>query len=162
VRPGNTYGSFAVQAGGAVGAYLIGRWTGHSKLTAAGLDVIRAQVVTQAWVQTLKLSANRQRPDGTRFSFPSGHVASSFATAGIVQREFGWKVALPFYGLGTYVASARMAQNHHYLSDVIFGASIGLASAHSLQIRSGNHALAVSPGAVGSGIGVNFRLVNRH
>lgn len=89
-------------------------------------------------------------------------MASSFATAGIVQREFGWKVGLPFYGLGTYVASARIAQNHHYLSDVIFGAAVGLASAHSLRIGHGAHALEVSPGVTGSGVGVNFSLVNRH
>lgn len=162
VSPGNTYGSFAVQAGGAFGAYLIGRWSDHPRLTQVGLDVIRVQVVTQAWVQAVKLSINRERPDGTPYSFPSGHVASSFATAGIVQREFGWKVGLPMYGLGTYVAAARVAQNHHYLSDVIFGAAVGLASAHSLRISHGTHSLLVSPGVVGAGLGVNVSLERRH
>lgn len=162
VRPGNTYGSFAVQAGGALGTYLIGRWSDQPRIAQVGLDVIRAQVVTQAWVQAAKLSINRERPDGTPFSFPSGHVASSFATAGIVQREFGWKVGLPMYGLGTYVAAARVAQNHHYLSDVIFGAAVGLASAHSLRISHGTHTLQVSPGVVGAGVGVNFSLERRH
>lgn len=162
VSPGNTYGSFAVQAGGAFGTYLIGRWSDHPRLAQVGLDVIRVQVVTQVWVQAVKLSVNRERPDGTPYSFPSGHVASSFATAGIVQREFGWKVGLPMYGLGTYVAAARVAQNHHYVSDVIFGAAVGLASAHSLRISHGTHSLLVSPGVVGTGLGVNFSLERRH
>jgi len=70
VRPGNTYGSFAVQAGGALGTYLIGRWSDHPRLAQVGLDVIRAQVVTQAWVQAAKLSINRERPTARRIRSP--------------------------------------------------------------------------------------------
>ena len=147
VKPGNTYGSLAVQGGGALGAYLVGHWSGNQRLAQFGLDVVRAQLVTQAWVQTVKVSVNRQRPDGTSYSFPSGHVASSFATATVVQREFGWKLGAPMYGLASYVAAARIAQNHHYLSDVAFGAALGVAGAHSLTIGSRAHALRVSPSA---------------
>lgn len=158
VRPGNTVGSFAVQAGVAVGAFALGRLTQHPRLAQTGLDALRAQVVTQAWVQAVKISVNRQRPDGTRFSFPSGHVATTFATAEVVRRDLGWKAGVPMYALGVYVASARMAQNHHYLSDVLFGAAIGLASAHSLRLGHGAAPLVLTPVVTPGGAGVQFSI----
>ena len=162
VKAGNTYGSLAVQGGGALGAYLVGHWSGNPHLAQFGLDVVRAQLVTQTWVQAVKVSVNRRRPDGTSFSFPSGHVASSFATATIVQREFGWKLGAPMYGLASYVAAARIAQNHHYLSDVAFGAALGIAGAHSLTLRSRDHTWRVSPSSLGGGVGVQVRRERRN
>lgn len=160
-KPGNIIGSFAVQGGLSVGAYALGRMTDHPRIAQTGLDALRAQIVTQAWVQAIKISVHRQRPDGTRFSFPSGHVATTFATAEVVRRDLGWKAGVPMYALGVYVASARMAQNHHYLSDVLFGAAIGLASAHSLRLGHGPAALTLTPVAVPGGAAVQVGLAGR-
>lgn len=161
VKPGNLLGSFAVQAGGAFGAYMVGRWSGHPRLAEIGLDVMRAQIVTQTFVQATKFSVNRQRPDGTSFSFPSGHVATTFATAGVLHRHLGWKVGLPVYGLGAYVGAARMAHNRHYMSDVIVGAAAGLASAYSLRISHGAHQWRVSPSAGMGAVGVSVSISSR-
>lgn len=83
-------------------------------------------------VNTLKHSTNVVRPDGSNnHSFPSGHTATAFMTATMLTKEYGHKSA--WVGIGAYsVASAtglmRMANNKHWLSDVLTGAGIGILS----------------------------------
>jgi membrane-associated phospholipid phosphatase len=86
-------------------------------------------------VQTVKHTVRRERPDGTnRAAFPSGHSASAFATATVLQRHYGWKVGVPAYGLGSYIALARMAWNRHHATDVVMGAGFGIASARTVTM----------------------------
>lgn len=46
-----------------------------------GLDLLRAELEEEAIVQALKFSVRRTRPDGTPYSFPSGHAAATFGLA---------------------------------------------------------------------------------
>lgn len=81
-------------------------------------------------VQGLKNTTNVMRPDGSdNHSFPSGHTATAFMTATMLNKEYGYKS--PWIGVGAYsVATAtglmRMANNKHWLSDVLVGAGIGI------------------------------------
>ena len=83
-------------------------------------------------VNTLKQTTNVERPDGSnRHSFPSGHTATAFMTATMFNKEYGHKS--PWIGIGAYsVATAtglmRVANNKHWLSDVLTGAGIGILS----------------------------------
>lgn len=83
-------------------------------------------------VNTLKQTTHVVRPDGSNdHSFPSGHTATAFMTATMLTKEYGHKS--PWIGIGAYtVASAtglmRMANNKHWLSDVLTGAGIGILS----------------------------------
>lgn len=83
-------------------------------------------------VNTLKTTTQVERPDGSnRHSFPSGHTATAFMTATMLTKEYGH--ISPWIGIGAYsVASAtglmRMANNKHWLSDVMTGAGIGIMS----------------------------------
>lgn len=83
-------------------------------------------------VNTLKRTTNVTRPDGTdRHSFPSGHTATAFMTATMLAKEYGGRS--PWISIGAYsMASAtglmRMANNKHWLSDVMTGAGIGILS----------------------------------
>ncbi len=78
----------------------------------------------------MKYSWKIMRPDGSsRNSFPSGHTATAFMSATLLTREYGHKS--PFIGIGAYsVATAtglmRMANNRHWLSDVLTGAGVGV------------------------------------
>lgn len=89
-------------------------------------------VIMAAVVNTLKTTTQVERPDGSnRHSFPSGHTATAFMTATMLAKEYGHKS--PWIGVGAYtVASAtglmRMANNKHWLSDVMTGAGIGILS----------------------------------
>ena len=58
-------------------------------------------------------------------SFPSGHASVTFAAATVIERHLGWKKAALAYVIAAYVASSRIHDNRHYLSDVIFGAATG-------------------------------------
>jgi hypothetical protein len=108
---------------------------------------MRAQFVSQMWVQALKFSTQRTRPDESDdLSFPSGHSASSFATAAVLHRHFGWKVGIPAFVVAGYVATARVHDNRHYLSDVVFGAAMGIAGERTVM-RSGRYTIRVAPTA---------------
>lgn len=83
-------------------------------------------------VYSLKQTTHVTRPDGSNdHSFPSGHTATAFMTATMLTKEYGHKS--PWIGIGAYsVATAtglmRMANNKHWLSDVLTGAGVGILS----------------------------------
>lgn len=83
-------------------------------------------------VNSLKYSAQVERPDGTDLrSFPSGHTATAFMTATMLAKEYGFRS--PWVGIGAYTVAAatglmRMANNKHWLSDVMTGAGVGIVS----------------------------------
>lgn len=81
-------------------------------------------------VNTLKRTTNVERPDGSnRHSFPSGHTATAFMTATMLNKEYGHKspwIGVGAYGMATATGLMRMANNKHWLSDVLTGAGIGI------------------------------------
>ncbi len=83
-------------------------------------------------VNTLKQTTHVVRPDGSNdHSFPSGHTATAFMTATMLTKEYGHRS--PWIGIGAYTVAAgtglmRMANNKHWLSDVLTGAGIGILS----------------------------------
>ena len=83
-------------------------------------------------VNTLKQTTHVVRPDGSNdHSFPSGHTATAFMTATMLTKEYGHKS--PWVGIGAYTTASatglmRMANNKHWLSDVLTGAGIGILS----------------------------------
>lgn len=155
-EPGAVMGNGWVQVGGAFGVYVIGRASDHPRLGLLGADLVRSQIINTAITQGLKVAVNRQRPDGTSHSFPSGHASASFATATVVQRNFGWKVGVPAYAVAAFVGSSRLQENRHYLSDVLFGAAVGIVSGRTTTIGRGHATFAVAPVATRGGIGVAF------
>ena len=152
---GNIMGSFVFQAGVAFGGYGLGKVIHNDKLAMVGRDVIRAQILSQAIVQTVKVTVRRPRPDASNnLSFPSGHSASAFATATVLQRHYGWKAGVPAYAFGSYVALARMAWNRHHATDVVMGAGLGIASARTVTMSVGGSKfnLGVQPQAGGASL----------
>jgi membrane-associated phospholipid phosphatase len=154
---GNVIGSFAFQASASLATYGIGKATHNQKTAAVGRDLMRAQLLSQGMVQLTKVTVQRERPDGSdHMSFPSGHAASMFASASILQTYYGWKVGAPAYALGSYVALARMAYNKHHATDVVMGAAFGFVSAKTvtMSFASSKFSLGVQPQA--GGASVNF------
>jgi membrane-associated phospholipid phosphatase len=67
--------------------------------------------------------------DEPNLSFPSGHTCLAFATAACLGIFIPrWKYL--FYALAVVVGIERVAENAHYLSDVIAGAAVGTLSTH--------------------------------
>jgi hypothetical protein len=157
---GNIGGNFLVQTGAAVGTWAIGRMADSPRTAAIGSDLIRAQFVSQVVVQGVKFVTRRDRPDASNnHSFPSGHTASAFATASVLERHLGWKAGLPAYGFATYVGLARMSANKHHLSDVMMGAAVGIAAGRSVTVgvAGATFDLGVAPTTGGAAISFTKR-----
>lgn len=153
---GETAGGARSQLALALGTYAVGRFSGQHKIAAVGADLIQAQILAQTLTAGIKMSVRRTRPDGTQYSFPSGHSSVTFATATVLQRDLGWKVGVPAYGFATYVAASRIQDKRHFLSDVTFGAAIGIVAGRSVTVGRGNAKFAVAPSAAPGGGGVAF------
>jgi hypothetical protein len=109
-----------------LGTYAFGRIFDQPKMSHLGMDLLQAQILTEMLVEPIKLATGRERPDGSnRMSFPSGHAAITFAGATVIERHLGWRKALLGYAIASYVASSRLHDNRHYVSDVVFGAAVG-------------------------------------
>jgi membrane-associated phospholipid phosphatase len=148
--PGAIAGRTYVHFAGAAITYVWGRAARQPRVAHIGVDLIRAQLMTYALTQAVKLSARRERPDGSNNrSFPSGHASITFASATVLQRHFGWRGAL-LYPVASYVAMSRLHENRHYLSDVIFGAALGLVAGRTVT-RHGRNQWTVSPALMPDG-----------
>ena len=154
---GNIAGGVLVQTGAAFGLYSVAKLAGSNQFAAVGADLVRSQVLSQAIVQAGKFTTRRSRPDGSNsHSLPSGHTASAFATATVLQQHFGWKVGVPAYGFGAYVAASRMSANKHHLSDVLLGAAIGVAAGRTVTIGTGSTRFDVGVAPTMGGAAVTF------
>ena len=159
-EPGSKYGAFAIMLGGSFAVYGVGRISGHRHMAVVGADLVRGQIVAQLWVQALKYTVQRERPDQSdNVSFPSGHAAGGFAAAAVVARHYGWKAAIPAYIGATYIASARVHDNKHYLSDVTFGAAMGLAGARTVMLKAGRYGIQMAPALAPGGVALGVTLV---
>lgn len=123
---GKWIGQTPVQVGAAIGVYAWGRVEDEPKVSHFGMDLLRAQIVTGALTTGLKVATQRERPDhSNNHSFPSGHASVTFATATVIERHLGWKMSVVGYTIAGYVASSRLHDNRHWLTDVVFGAAVG-------------------------------------
>jgi hypothetical protein len=147
-KPGKVIGSAGFQTGTALGLWLVGRYvvpknedgSRSNRMSHLGLDLLRAQIVSQAMVHAIKYSVRRDRPTGECCAFPSGHAASAFSSASVFERHFGERGSWWALTAASYVAASRLVDNRHFLSDVVFGAALGEAVGWTVVGRHGrNH-----------------------
>ena len=88
-----------------------------------------ANTVTRVTVYELKKAIPAMRPDGGMEAMPSGHSAEAFVAATFMYEEYKDKnllLALSGYTMAIATAYFRMANNRHWLADVIVGGGIGI------------------------------------
>ncbi|MBW3552283.1 MAG: phosphatase PAP2 family protein [Gemmatimonadetes bacterium] len=134
------------------GLYAAGRLTDNGSMADVGLHALEAFVMAEVVTVVLKYTAGRSRPrrdatdpfdfklfrgllQGSDFqAFPSGHTSGAFAVAAAFAHEMErlWGGSPWLYGLvyvpASFVGVSRMFDNHHWTSDVVFGAAIGAFS----------------------------------
>jgi hypothetical protein len=152
--PAKYYGDTPEQVALSIGTYAYGRIFDQPKVSHLGMDLLRAQALTEVMVEPIKFATQRTRPDGSNnLSFPSGHAAVTFAGATVLERHLGWKKAALAYVIAAYVASSRMHDNVHYLSDVVFGAAIGTIAGRTVT-EHGRETWTLVPAAVPGGTAI--------
>jgi len=159
-QAGDLLGEGAVHAAAGFAVYLSGRALRNTDVGRLGSDLLRAQIVSGVITDGLKLATNRTRPDGGKYSFPSGHAASAFASAAVLHHHFGWKAGVPSYAIASYVATSRVAYDRHFLSDVVFGAGIGLASSFATTFHLRDTSIDVTPALTLSSAAFNITIRN--
>ena len=158
--PGKWIGSFYVQAGTATGLYVIGRYMlphaagapRTNKVSHLGFDLLRALIVSQTFTLGVKYAVRRDRPEGDCCAFPSGHASATFATASVLERHLGYRGAWPTFAIAAFVATSRLHDNRHFLSDVLFGGALGVASGWTVVGRHGRSTYALMPVSVKGGV----------
>ena len=109
------------------------------RLEYAGLTLLYTSTVTGL----LKIVVNRQRPNGKNYhSFPSGHTSHSFTVAALVKELYGPGPGTVAYGCAAITALHRIQDGDHYLSDVIFGAGLGIVIARGIALTYSSNELA--------------------
>ena len=149
--PGKYLGGTPVQMAFSIGTWALGRAMDKPKVSHLGMDLLRAQALTEIMVEPIKFATHRERPDGSNHqSFPSGHAAITFAAATVIERHLGWKNSIAAYAVASYVATSRLLDNRHYLSDVVFGAAVGSIAGRTVT-RHGRDTWTLTPTVVPGG-----------
>ena len=105
---------------------------GKNNIRDRSIIFLMSNLFLNTTVSSLKKITREQRPDGSSYqSFPSGHTAEAFASAEFLRQEY--KAVSPWYGLAGYATATatgllRVYNNKHWLSDIIAGAGVGIAS----------------------------------
>jgi membrane-associated phospholipid phosphatase len=94
--------------------------------------LLKGELMVGGLTALLKNTTHQLRPDNSTYnSFPSGHTAQAFAAATFLSEEYKDRIRwMPYaaYSLATGVGMMRMANNRHYISDVLVGAGLGILS----------------------------------
>jgi membrane-associated phospholipid phosphatase len=62
----------------------------------------------------------------------------------------------------TYVATSRLVEDRHFMSDVVFGAALGLASGWTVVGRHGREQFALEPVPVRGGVMIALTRTDSH
>jgi hypothetical protein len=153
-RPAHIFGDTPEQVAMSLGTYAYGRIFDAPKVSHLGMDLLRAQILSEAMVEPLKFATHRERPDlSNNQSFPSGHASITFAAATVIERHLGWKRSVLGYVVASYVATSRLHDNRHYLSDVVFGAATGTIAGRTVT-QHGRNVWTLAPVNVPGGIAI--------
>jgi membrane-associated phospholipid phosphatase len=119
----------------------------NDKVTHAGLRLLFSAGLSAGAAQGIKLVIGRERPldnvsawdfDPPKFdaAFPSGHTTAAFAMATSLADDIHrpW-ATVALYSVATGVAVSRVYQQEHWVSDVVGGAALGIASAKLINGR---------------------------
>lgn len=113
------------------GLNLAGLKSKHGLADGTGLLVL-SQALMSGSTFFVKKVAKRYRPDHSdRYSFPSGHTATAFASAEFLYQEYHdvspW-IGYAGYTVATATGIFRLYNNRHWVSDIVAGAGFGIAS----------------------------------
>lgn len=161
---GNAFGNGLYVYPSLLAFTIAGKVLGSRVLYGVSSRALKSAVLAGAGAVVLKSIVGRERPaadnafkfhplnfkDRTN-SFPSGHTTLAFAVATSFAREIkgSWDDAA-LYSLATLTAYARLHDDRHWMSDVVFGAGVGILSTRFIHRREAK--LLLGKGVVGASL----------
>jgi len=136
---GEIYGNGVFPVAASAASYGLGKIIHSKRLQKFGSDLIQAQAVNGVMTLVMKAGINRTRPDGSPYSYPSGHTSSAFTTAGVVYSDFGPGLGIPAFAAAGYVGLSRLQEGKHYFSDIVAGGILGTYISLKLAHRKKNN-----------------------
>jgi len=137
------YVQYSAILGGAM--YAAGLFAREKWLRTTGRQLIQALIYGGTLTMGMRYVLGRHRPytsekdqyefewftsDGELQSFPSGHIVVAMTTSTILaERIDTWWARAILYPMAFLTGYARMYNDKHWLSDIIFGTAIGYGSA---------------------------------
>jgi len=128
----------------------------------------KAELLMTVIVRGMKNWIPSERPSGSGMnSMPSGHTAQAFLSATILDMEYRntspW-ISVGGYAVATTTAVYRMANNQHWISDILIGAGIGIFSTNIVyythRYRWGKkNNIVILPAVYKNGGGVSFAMI---
>ncbi|HEY7286900.1 MAG TPA: phosphatase PAP2 family protein [Vicinamibacterales bacterium] len=156
-KPGEILGQLGTLLGSASIVYAVGRIKDQPKVSHLGMDLIESLAMSEAVTQALKYATQRERPDHSDdHSFPSGHAADTFAFATALERHLNWRYSVPAYVFASYVAISRLPANRHWLSDAVFGATVGIIAGRTVTSHEAERPYPVAVVAVPGGMAIMY------
>ena len=137
-KVGEVLGSYYVVAPTVGGLLIAGHGSQNDRFHSFTYALAQATVLNEGLVEGLKVAVRRTRPDGSdNYSFPSGHAATSFMAATVVEQYYGWKAGIIGYSVASFISVSRLRKNVHWASDVTAGATLGYIVGSSVCRRTG-------------------------
>jgi membrane-associated phospholipid phosphatase len=104
------------------GDYLL---TKNEKSLDRTLLMTKATLYSGVIADITKVVVNEKRPNGGKYSFPSGHSTTAFAFSSVVMMEHSLPFGIAANAMAAFVGFSRLNDNAHYLQDVLAGATLG-------------------------------------
>jgi membrane-associated phospholipid phosphatase len=156
-KPGAVLGELYTLLPTAAAVYAVGRIKDEPKVSHLGMDLVEALAMSEALTAALKYTTRRERPDGSgKTSFPSGHAADTFAFATALERHLNWRFAVPAYIFASYVAISRLPANRHWLSDTVFGSTVGIIAGRTVTSHEAERPYPVAFTIIPGGVAVMY------
>lgn len=132
----NILGTGVPGAVAGLGLLTYGYLGSHPREIQSGQAHLESLLATGVFSIALKFATHRERPDGSNFqSFPSAHTSTVFASATSLHVMYeSLPLDIVTYGLGVYTGMSRMTASKHHLSDVVFGATLGIVCGRAYSI----------------------------
>ncbi len=88
-----------------------------------------------------------ERPNGSDYSFPSGHTSMACSGAAFLQERYGWHYGLPGYLVAGFIGYTRVDEDMHHWRDVAAGCALAYGMGRLFTSRWHDPNLVITPTA---------------
>ncbi len=110
-----------------------------------GYTVGSTFLLTHAIKHAANGTAWGERPNGSDYSFPSGHTSMACSGAAFLQERYGWHYGVPAYLLSAFIGYTRVDEDMHHWRDVAAGCGLAWSMGALFTTRWQDQRLTLTP-----------------